>query len=48
MYRILKDSSTNKRTTIGTISYMPAVFGCFCASVVIRDLVGENEKQDLK
>ena len=44
----IEDPSTNKRTTIGTISYMPAVFGCFCASVVIRDLVGENEKQDLK
>jgi len=30
-----------KRTTVGTISYMPAVFGCWCASVCIRDLVGE-------
>jgi len=24
---------------VGTISYMPAVFGCSCASVVIRDLI---------
>ena len=30
----------NKRTTIGTISYMPPIFGCFIASVVIRDLLG--------
>jgi len=30
-----------KRTTVGTISYMPAVFGCWCASVCIRGLVGE-------
>lgn len=35
-----EDISTNKRTTIGTISYMPPLFGCFCASVVIRDLLG--------
>jgi tRNA A37 threonylcarbamoyladenosine dehydratase len=27
-----------KKSVIGTISYMPAVFGCFTASVVIRDL----------
>lgn len=32
---------TNKKSNAGTISYMPAVFGCFCASVVIRDLLGE-------
>lgn len=29
---------TRKKSVIGTISYMPAVFGCTCASVVIRDL----------
>jgi len=28
----------NKKSRVGTISYMPAVFGCFMASVVIRDL----------
>ncbi len=28
----------NKLTTVGTISYMPAMFGCYAASVVIRDL----------
>lgn len=27
----------------GTISYMPAIFGCCCASVVIRDLVEEKD-----
>lgn len=27
-----------KRSVIGTISYMPAVFGCLCASVVVREL----------
>lgn len=32
---------TNKKSNVGTISYMPAVFGCGCASVVIRGLIGE-------
>lgn len=42
------ESSQNKNSTVGTISYMPAVFGCFMASVVIRGLTesapvsGEN------
>lgn len=29
----------NKKSNVGTISYMPAVFGICCASAVIRDLV---------
>ncbi len=28
-----------KKSTVGTISYMPSLFGCFCASVVIRDIL---------
>ena len=28
-----------KKSTVGTISYMPPVFGCFISSVVIRDLI---------
>lgn len=32
---------SNKKSNVGTISYMPAIFGCFCASVVIRGLIGE-------
>ncbi len=31
----------NQKTTVGTISYMPPVFGCFVASVVIRKIVGD-------
>ena len=31
----------NKKSNVGTISYMPAVFGCACASVVVRGLLGE-------
>ena len=29
----------NNLTTVGTVSYMPAVFGCFMASYVIRQIV---------
>lgn len=28
-----------KKSTVGTISYMPPIFGCIMASVVIRDLL---------
>jgi tRNA A37 threonylcarbamoyladenosine dehydratase len=33
------ENEQNKITTIGTISYMPAIFGCFCASVAIRGII---------
>jgi tRNA A37 threonylcarbamoyladenosine dehydratase len=33
------EGELNKRTIVGTISYMPAMFGGFCASVVIRSLM---------
>lgn len=36
---IADDQEENKKSTVGTISYMPPVYGCFCASVVIRDLI---------
>ncbi|MBQ9471051.1 MAG: tRNA threonylcarbamoyladenosine dehydratase [Bacteroidales bacterium] len=29
----------NKKTVVGTISYMPPLFGCMLASVVLRDLI---------
>jgi tRNA A37 threonylcarbamoyladenosine dehydratase len=32
----------NKASVVGTISYMPALFGISCASVVIRDIIGET------
>ncbi|WP_420154554.1 tRNA threonylcarbamoyladenosine dehydratase [Siphonobacter sp.] len=35
------DGSNFKRSAYGTISYLPATFGAVCASVVIRDLLGE-------
>ncbi len=36
---IEKDESINKLSTVGTISYMPATFGCFAAAAVIRQLL---------
>jgi tRNA threonylcarbamoyladenosine dehydratase len=32
----------NKRSVVGTISYMPPVFGCYCASVVVRNIIGKE------
>ena len=32
----------NKKSNVGTISYIPALFGIGCASVVIRDIIGEG------
>ena len=36
--RIVLTESGPKKSVIGTISYMPAIFGCTLASIVIRDL----------
>lgn len=33
----------NKKSDVGTISYIPPMFGIGCASVVIRGLIGELE-----
>lgn len=37
----LIDNEQNKKSTVGTISYMPPLFGGMAASVVIRDLIGQ-------
>ena len=39
---IIQEGESNKKSNVGTISYMPAIFGCFCASVVIRELLEEK------
>ena len=31
---------TNKKSQVGTISYLPAVFGCVCAQAAIRHITG--------
>ena len=35
---LLTDDEQNKKSTCGTISYMPAVFGCYLAEYVIKRL----------
>jgi tRNA threonylcarbamoyladenosine dehydratase len=35
-----------KKSLIGTISYMPAIVGCMCASVVIRSLYGIEQPKE--
>ena len=35
---LLTDDEMNKKSTCGTVSYMPAVFGCYLAEYVIRRL----------
>ncbi|MDE7304416.1 MAG: tRNA threonylcarbamoyladenosine dehydratase [Alistipes sp.] len=35
----------NKKSNVGTISYIPALFGIGCASVVIRGIIGELENR---
>jgi tRNA A37 threonylcarbamoyladenosine dehydratase len=36
------EEGKNKMSTVGTISYMPPIFGCFISSVVIRGLITES------
>jgi tRNA threonylcarbamoyladenosine dehydratase len=35
---LILEESENKKSNLGTVSYMPAIFGCFAASVVIRNI----------
>lgn len=36
------EEGRNKKSTVGTISYMPPIFGCHIASIVINDLLNAN------
>ncbi len=38
------DKAFPKKSIIGTISYMPAIFGCMAASVVLRDLMNNSDQ----
>lgn len=38
---MIECDETNKKSNVGTVSYLPAVFGCGCASVAVRGLIGE-------
>lgn len=41
---VVLTESQNKKSNVGTISYMPPIFGCFIASVVIRELIREEKE----
>ena len=38
------EGEPNKKSTVGTNSYIPAIFGCTLASIVLRDLVEEADE----
>jgi tRNA A37 threonylcarbamoyladenosine dehydratase len=38
---VRRENQLKQKSMVGTISYIPATFGMFAASVVIRDLLGE-------
>lgn len=40
---IFIEDEENKKTTVGTISYMPTLFGILAASKVIRELIAKEE-----
>lgn len=39
----ITEGEMNKHSNVGTVSYMPAIFGCCLAKVVIMDLIGEEK-----
>lgn len=39
---VATEDEENKRSNVGTISYMPPLFGCVLASVAIRDLADKD------
>lgn len=41
---IIQVEEENKKTNIGTISYMPAMFGAWCAAEVINKILSENDE----
>ena len=35
---VMLEEGQNKKSNVGTISYMPPIFGCFLSSIVLQDL----------
>ncbi len=42
---IIEEESTNKKSNVGTISYIPVVFGCMCAYACIEYLTNEKNSR---
>ncbi|MFA6807082.1 MAG: tRNA threonylcarbamoyladenosine dehydratase [Bacteroidales bacterium] len=45
---VREELGENKKSVVGTISYLPPIFGCMCASVVIRKLIGHEIYKEVK
>ncbi len=41
------EGESNKKSTVGTSSFIPAIFGCTLASIVVRELAGPCDPQEL-
>ena len=41
---VIRVDEQNKKSTLGTISYIPVIFGCCLASVIVRGIVQTREK----
>lgn len=41
---LLVEGERNKKSVVGTISYLPAMFGCFLAAEVLKDLVKPTDQ----
>ncbi len=41
---IIEEESQNKKSNIGTISYIPVIFGCYCAFAVINNICKNCEQ----
>lgn len=41
---VVTEGESNKKSNVGTIAYIPPIFGCMLASVVIRDLIQNIEE----
>ena len=39
------EEGQNKKSTVGTISYMPPLFGCFIASAVIQNIINQKSAE---
>lgn len=46
-HAMFEDRSDNHLTTIGTISYMPPLFGCFMTAEVVQILLANNKDTNL-
>lgn len=44
-HAMVEELSQNKRTTLGTISYIPPIFGCYCAAEAVNIILNKKPQQ---